>query len=480
MTIPQDTYDVVVLGAGSTGENVADRATQGGLRAVLVESELVGGDCSYWACMPSKALLRGPEAVAAARSVAGAREAVTGRVDTAATLRRRDSFASHWSDESQVTWAASHHIDVVRGHGRITAPRQVSVATPDGTELHLTARHAVAVCTGSRASMPPIEGLRESEPWTTRDATRADRIPESMIVLGGGAAGCELASAYADLGCAVTVLETADHLLPRIEEFAGQAVTASLRGRGVTVMTGTTARSVARTAQGHVTVTTSQGDVTGAVLLVATGREPRTADIGLDTVGIESGRYLSIDDSCLVTAVDGDWLYAAGDVTGRHLFTHQGKYQARICGDVIAARAHGNAIDQTAWSAHQTTADHVAAPAVVFTDPQVATVGRSEQQAREAGITVRTVDFDLGSVAGASLFADDYAGHARIVVDEDRQILVGATLVGSGVSELIHAATVAIVGEVPMRRLWHTVPAYPTISEIWLRLLEAYDPVPSH
>lgn len=480
MTIPQDTYDVVVLGAGSTGENVADRATQGGLSAVLVESELVGGDCSYWACMPSKALLRGPEAVAAARSVAGAREAVTGRVDTAATLRRRDSFASHWSDESQVKWAASHHIDVVRGHGRITAPRQVSVATSDGTELRLTARHAVAVCTGSRASMPPIEGLRESAPWTTRDATRADRIPESMIVLGGGAAGCELASAYADLGCAVTVVETADHLLPRIEEFAGQAVTASLRGRGVTVMTGTTARSVARTAQGHVTVTTSQGDMTGAVLLVATGREPRTADIGLDTVGIESGRYLSIDDSCLVTAADGDWLYAAGDVTGRHLFTHQGKYQARICGDVIAARAHGNAIDQTAWSAHQTTADHVAAPAVVFTDPQVATVGRSEQQAREAGITVRTVDFDLGSVAGASLFADDYAGHARIVVDEDRQILVGATLVGSGVSELIHAATVAIVGEVPMRRLWHTVPAYPTISEIWLRLLEAYDPVPSH
>src|SRR5690606_23758316 len=174
---------------------------------------------------------------------------------------------------------------------------------------------------------------------------------------------------------------------------------------------------------------------TGAVLLVATGREPRTADIGLDTVGIDAGRYLSIDDSCLVTAADGDWLYAAGDVTGRHLFTHQGKYQARICGDVIAARAHGNAIDQTAWSAHQTTADHVAAPAVVFTDPQVATVGRSEQQAREAGITVRTVDFDLGSVAGASLFADDYAGHARIVVDEDRQILVGATLVGSGVSE---------------------------------------------
>jgi dihydrolipoamide dehydrogenase len=195
----------------------------------------------------------------------------------------------------------------------------------------------------------------------------------------------------------------------------------------------------------------------------------------LDAIGLAENRYLTIDDSCRVTDADGDWLYAAGDVTGRHLFTHQGKYQARICGDVIVARANGEVVDTSAWSRHQTTADHVAAPAVVFTEPQVATVGRSEQQAREAGLTVRTVDYDMGSVAGASLFADRYAGHARIVVDEDRRVMVGATLVGANASELIHAATVAIVGEVPMSRLWHAVPAYPTISEVWLRLLEAYE-----
>lgn len=478
MDIP-DMYDVIVLGAGSTGENVADRAVLGGLSAVMVEAELVGGDCSYWACMPSKALLRGPEAVAAARAIAGAREAVAHGADVAATLRRRDGFASHWSDEAQVSWATSRHIDVVRGRGRITGPRQVTVAAADGTERRLEARHAVALCTGSRASIPAIPGLAEADPWTTKDATRAEQIPGSMIVLGGGAAGCELATAYAALGCTVTVVEAAERLLPNLEPFAGQAVAASLRTLGATVLTGVKALSASRTATG-VTLSTSQGDVAGDVILVATGREPRTSDVGLDTIGLETGRYLTVDDSCRVTAVDGDWLYAAGDVIGRHLFTHQGKYQARICGDVIVARAHGESVDTTAWSAHQTTADHVAAPAVVFTDPQVATVGRSEQQARDDGLTVRAVDHDMGSVAGAALFADDYTGHARIVVDEDRHVIVGATLVGANASELIHAATVAIVGEVPLHRLWHAVPAYPTISEIWLRLLEAYGPIPAH
>jgi dihydrolipoamide dehydrogenase len=300
-----------------------------------------------------------------------------------------------------------------------------------------------------------------------------------MIVLGGGAVGCEVATAYAALGCTVTVLEAAPHVLSNVEAFAADAVAASLRGRGVSVLTDTKALSAGRGPGGGVTVTTGQGEITADVLLVATGREPRTDDLGLDAVGLKAGQYLPIDDSCRVTAADGDWLYAAGDVTGRRLFTHQGKYEARICGDVIVARANGEPVDTAAWSPHQATADHLAAPAVIFTDPQVALVGRTEQQARDAGLTVSTVDYDIGSVAGASLFADDYAGHARIVVDEDRHVLVGATLVGANVSEMIHAATVAIVGEVPLHRLWHAVPAYPTISELWLRLLENYGPIPS-
>ncbi|SFR54573.1 dihydrolipoamide dehydrogenase [Microbacterium azadirachtae] len=465
-----DEYDLIVLGGGPVGENVADRAVQGGLTAVIVEGELVGGECSYWACMPSKALLRSPQALRAAQHVGGAAEAVTGDLDVRAVLERRDSFTSHWQDEGQVAWLESAGIDLVRGHGRLSGERKVAVTLPDGSVRTLTARHAVAISTGSDAAIPPIPGLHEANPWTSREATSAEEIPESLVVIGGGVVAVEMATAYAALGATVTVLARSG-LLGSVEPFAADLVAEGLRGLGVDVRTGVVTKSVARDADG-VTVTTDGGDVRAAEILVATGRTPRSGDIGLETAGLPAGRWIRTDDTLRVPGVD--WLYAVGDVNGRVLLTHQGKYQARAAGDVIVARAKGEGVDDERWGRHVATADHAAVPQVVFSEPEVAAAGVTEAAAREAGHRVRAVDVEFSSVAGASLHADGYRGRARMVVDEDRQVLLGVTFVGPDVAELIHAATIAIAGEVPVARLWHAVPSYPTMSEVWLRLLEAY------
>ena len=465
-----DEYDLIVLGGGPVGENVADRAVQGGLTALIVESELVGGECSYWACMPSKALLRSPQVLRAAQNVGGSAEAVTGALDVAAVLRRRDEFTSHWNDDGQVAWLDSAGIDLVRGHGRLSGERQVTVTTPEGTVRVLTARHAVAISTGSDAALPPIPGLAGVDAWTSREATSAEEIPASLVIIGGGVVAVEMATAYASLGSAVTVLARSG-LLGSMEPFAAELVTDGLRELGVDVRTGVATLSVARDA-GLVVVQTDSGEVRAAEILVATGRTPRSTDIGLDTVGLQPGHSIETDDTLRVPGIE--WLYAVGDVNGRVLLTHQGKYQARAAGDVIAARARGGVVDDGKWGRHVATADHSAVPQVVFSEPEVAAVGLTETTARAAGHRVRIVDVEFASVAGASLHADGYRGSARMVVDEDQQVLLGMTLVGQDVAELIHAATVAVVGAVPLARLWHAVPAYPTMSEIWLRLLESY------
>ena len=469
-------YDVVVIGAGPTGENVAGRAARAGLRAVVVEAELVGGECSYWACMPSKALLRPPTAVAEARSVQGAREAVTGELDVAAVLGRRDHFAHGWNDEGQVRWLDNHGIDLVRGHGRLAGERWVVVDQPGGGTIELSARHAVALATGTVPMVPPVPGLREAKPWTSRDATSARAAPRSLAVLGGGVVGCEMATAWSSLGTKeVTLIQRGDRLLPGNEPFAGEAVTAALEARGVRVLLGATAARVERDPQGRVSLEMADGaTIVAEELLVATGRKPRTADIGLETVGLEPGTWLDVDDTMLVRGVDGGWLYAAGDINHRALLTHMGEYQARICGDVIAARAAGRPVDPAPWSAHAATANSGCVPQVIFTDPEVGAVGLTADQAASHGLRVRSVDYEIGDVSGASLFADGYRGHARMVVDEDRGVIVGMTFVGMAVGEMIHAATIAVAGQVPLHRLWHAVPSYPTMSEIWLRLLETY------
>ncbi|MFE1776309.1 dihydrolipoyl dehydrogenase family protein [Streptomyces sp. NPDC059008] len=466
-------YDVIVLGAGPTGENLADRAHAAGLSAVIVESELVGGECSYWACMPSKALLRPVTARSEARRVPGLKEAADVPLDAPAVLAHRDAFTSYWKDDGQVRWLDSVGIDLVRGQGRLAGPRRVVV---DGGQV-LTARHAVAVCTGSRAVLPPIPGLAAARPWTSRDATSAKAVPGRLVVVGGGVVGVEMATAWRALGASVTLLVRGDGLLPRMEPFAGHLVAESLAEAGAFLRTGVEVREVRREAPGGaVTVELDSGDeIIADELLIATGRAPRTDDIGLETVGLTPGSWLEVDDSCRVTGVTGGWLYGVGDVNHRALLTHQGKYQARIAGAAIAARARGVPIlESDPWGAHAATADTLAVPQVVFSDPEAASVGLTAAAAERAGHRIRVVDQDLAAVAGASLYADGYRGRARMVVDLDREVLLGATFVGPGVGELLHSATVAVAGEVPLERLWHAVPAYPTISEVWLRLLEAY------
>jgi dihydrolipoamide dehydrogenase len=464
------TFDVVVLGAGSTGENVADVVVRGGLSAALVESELVGGDCSYWACIPSKALLRGPEALGEARAIRGAAAAVTGELGVEETLARRSSFTGDGDDAGQVKWVSSAGIELLRGTGRLDGERSV-VVDADGGEIHLTARHAVAVCTGSDAVVPPVEGLRELSPWSPREATSAKQVPDRLLVVGGGVVGCEMATAYAALGSQVTLVELGERLLPGLEPAAGQAITTSLRDKGVDVRLGTNVTTARRDGT-EVVLTTADDEVRGDEVLVAVGRRPKTTDLGLATVGLEAGEHLNVDDTLRVRGVP--WLYGVGDVNGRRLLTHMGKYQARQAGAAVVARARGDEVVTTDWSPFVATADAVATPSVVFTDPQVASVGYTVAEADRAGLPHRVIEYDLGSVAGAALFADGYRGTAIAVVDPEREVLLGMTLVGPAVGELIQAATIAIVGEVPISRLWHAVPAFPTISEIWLRLLETY------
>jgi dihydrolipoamide dehydrogenase len=461
-------YDVVVLGAGPVGENVADRTRAAGLTTAVVESELVGGECSYWACMPSKALLRPVIAQADARRLPGLRQAVQGPLDADAVLAHRNHYTSDWHDDGQVRWLEGIGADLHRGHGRLTGPRTVAV----GDKI-LTARHAVAVCTGSRAVLPDLPGLAEVKPWTSREATSAQSVPGRLVVVGGGVVATEMATAWRALGARVTLLVRGKGLLNRMEPFAGEMVAEALTEAGVDVRTGTSVKSVTRS-DGTVVVVTDAGDrIEADEILFATGRAPRTDDIGLETVGLEPGSWLSVDDSLRVSG--SEWLYAVGDVNHRALLTHQGKYQARIAGTAIAARASGVPEPESGpWGAHAATADHHAVPQVVFTDPEAAAVGLSLAEAEQAGHRVRAVDVDLSSVAGAGLYADGYKGRARMVVDLEEEILRGVTFVGPGVGELIHSATVAVAGQVPVARLWHAVPSYPTISEVWLRLLEAF------
>lgn len=473
-------YDVIVLGGGPAGEIAAAYAIAGSSRtAALVERERLGGECSYWACIPSKALLRPGHVLSAARALPGVR--VDG-LDTEAVLRRRDEFVhthTHTHDDSsQVEWASRSGIDVIRGAGRLTDAYRVRVG-----DRTLRARHAVVVATGSRAAIPGIPGLRAALPWTSRDATNLHEVPARVVLIGGGVVACESATWLSSLGAEVTVLVRGSTLLAAAEPFAGQRVAAELTERGVDIRFGTQPARVERDAPadtgegrihgGTVTVITRGPDgesvLTAEEILVAAGRTPNTDDLGLETIGLEPG-YLEVDDRLTVRGVPGDWLYAVGDVNRRAALTHMGKYQGRVCGDVIAARAEGRPLDRPRFAA---TADHHRIPQVVFTEPEVASVGLTEAAARREGYAVRTIQLDI-AVAGSSLARDGYSGTAAVVVDTATETLLGATFVGPEVGEQLHAATIAIAGGVPLEALWHAVPAYPTVSEFWLHLLERY------
>jgi dihydrolipoamide dehydrogenase len=462
-------FDLIVIGAGAIGENVAGFAVQGGLTAALVESELVGGECSYWACLPSKALLRAGAVLQAAADVDGAKQAISGGVDPRGVLRRRNVIVHDWDDSSQVAWVKGAGIELIRGHARFTGPKHLTVTAADGTTTELVARHAITVSTGSAALLPDIPGLAEVHPWTSRDATSVKKVPASLAILGGGVVGCEMATAYASMGCRVTLLSRGA-LLPTLEPFAGEAVRAALEKAGVDVRIGAEVASTHR-AEKNVVIELADGSrVLAEELLVAIGRTPRTTDLGIETLGLTPGHWLTVDDTMRVKGFD--WLYATGDVNHRALLTHQGKYQARAAGDVIAARAKGEPVDDAPWGRHVATADIESVPQVTFTDPEIASVGLTAEAAKKAGYDIRVVDYDLSWLAGASALADHYEGQVRAVIDAEHEVMIGVTFMGRGVGEMLHAATIAVVGKVPLKRLWHAVPAYPTLNEVWLRLLE--------
>jgi pyruvate/2-oxoglutarate dehydrogenase complex dihydrolipoamide dehydrogenase (E3) component len=453
-----DSFDVVVVGGGPAGEVAAGRLADAGLEVALVEDDVVGGECSFYACMPSKALLRPQEILREIHRIPGAAEAVTGELDVQALLDRRDQVIHDLDDSSQLPWLEDRNIQLYRGFGVLNGEKRVDVG-----DRQLEARQAVILSGGTRAALPPIDGLREAEPWTNREATTAKEVPEAIVILGGGVFGTELAQAYRSLGSEVTLIEGERRLLPTEEEFASEQVTDALVEQGVDVRTGRKATKVEEDGD-TLRVHMDDGSAVDVEQLVAAlGRHPRTEELGLDTVGLEGGGYIEVDENMQVPG--RDWLYAIGDVNGRILLTHMGKYQARLAAEHIL----GNP------SSAEHGADGKQSPRVIFTDPQVAAVGHTEKTAREAGLDVHVLEVGTSANAGGSFYGRNAPGTARLLVDKESDLIVGATITGAEVADFLQAATIALVGEVPMGRLWHATPSFPTRSEIWLYLMSKWE-----
>lgn len=441
-------FDVVVIGAGPAGEVAAGRLGETGLEVALVERELVGGECSYWACIPSKTLLRPPEAVHQATEASGAAEAVTGQVDANEVLGWRDYMVSGYDDSgpSAAGWLDAEGIDLFRGNGRIEGPGKVRV----GDRVIETER--IVLATGSSPIIPPVDGLSDVEGvWTNREATGVKEIPKTVVVMGAGPVGVEMAQILQRLGAQVTLVEGSGHALPREAEEAGLAIEEALAADGVDVRCGTRAQKVAQGADGSYAVTLDDGSgVEAEKLLVATGRSPRVTGIGLESLGVEGDPKSGVEVDDRLRVAGGESLWAVGDTTGVALFTHVGKYQARIAAADILGRP--------------AKADYRAIPRVVFTDPQVAAVGEAE------GPLTGTVK--LSAVARTATYMRDYADHPGfLTLVSDGKKLIGAYAVGPEAGEWLGQATLAVRAEVPLDVLRDTIQPFPSFSEAFVSAL---------
>lgn len=445
--------DVIVLGVGTCGEDLSLRLLGAGVDVVGIEAELVGGECAYWACLPSKMMIRAAGALQEARRVDSLAGHATVEPDWApVSARVRTEATGGWDDSTAVERFRSRGGQLVHGRGSLVGPRTVEV---DGQRF--TARRGVVLATGSRPAFPPISGLADVGAWTTRDVIALEALPESLLVLGGGAIGCELGQVLARFGVAVTIVEAAEHLLPNEEPEASTALEAALAGEGIAVRTGTRVERVESRDGGIVAHMPTGADIAAERMLVATGRTVDLRGLGLDHVGIdESARRIPVDDRLRA----GDGIWAMGDVTGVSMFTHVALYQAAIVAADILGEEHP-------------PARYDAVPRATFTDPEVGSVGATEAEARAAGIDVEVVVKQLGSTFRGWLHATG-GGVLKLVADRATGALVGATAVGPHAGEVLGMLTLAVHARVPISELRSMIYAFPTFAGGVGEAVEAY------
>ena len=436
--------DVVVVGLGPGGEALAARLAKAGLAVVAVEAELVGGECPYWGCIPSKMFIRAANALAEARRIDGLAGHAEVTPDFSPVARRiRDVATDNWDDTVAADRLADAGIPLVRGHGRLAGERTVEVETADGVE-RIVATRGVVLNTGTSAAVPPIDGLADTPYWTNRDALKATAAPASLVVIGGGAIGLELAQAYSRFGTDVVVLEAGPRILGPEEPESSELIAEVLTSEGMDVRAGITIDAVAHDGDRfHVTC----GELTfeAEQLLVAAGRTSRIDDVGLDTVGVDgSGRFLEVDDDQRV--VDGLW--AIGDIVGRGAFTHVAMYQSERAARAILGEPQ---------EPYDTSF-----PRVTFTDPEVGGVGLTEQQARDRGLSVEVATSSVATSSRGFVHGPGNEGLIKLVIDTERDVLVGATSVGPTGGETLAGLAVAVRAEVPISTLRNSIYAYPT------------------